>query len=275
MGQVVFIFSFPFSFSTANNYLHRSDSNIIRDHPDYEQTLTKFMREVQVTGKQWQLCFRASENSYSARAFHAACDNKGPTVTLVRVGDNVFGGYTDKSWGGSVGESWSYGAPMYSEFSRIRTLYEGRGEGGGEKIHARVSRLFYLLVGLNYCDVVSHKRSSLRRIWTKHRYSPSAKRRHFPCSDPLRRPRDSLQFFCDWPLPLSVLSELAIDRNARTSTVASSNENQGSRDCPDRWFGSKYLAVSAALMTFCTSKDAFQGGHLRSSRLAEIPQRFS
>ena len=63
------------------------------------------MREMQVTGKQWQLFFRASENSYSASAFHAACDNKGPTLTLVRVGDNVFGGYTDKSWNGSVGES--------------------------------------------------------------------------------------------------------------------------------------------------------------------------
>ena len=89
--------------STANNYL--SDSVILRDHPDYEQTLKRFMREVQVTGKQWQLCFRASENSYSASAFHAACDNKGPTVTLVRVGENVFGGYTDNSWDGNASES--------------------------------------------------------------------------------------------------------------------------------------------------------------------------
>ena len=105
MGQVVFIFSFPFSVSTANNYLHRSDSKILRDHPDYEQALKVFMEPVQVTGKQWQLCFRASENSYSASAFHVACDNKGPTVTLVRVAANVFGGYTDKSWNGSVGES--------------------------------------------------------------------------------------------------------------------------------------------------------------------------
>ena len=59
---------------------------------------------MQVEGKQWHLCFRASENGYSARAFHFACDNKGPTVTLVRVGDNVFGGYTDKSWDGNEGE---------------------------------------------------------------------------------------------------------------------------------------------------------------------------
>ena len=78
---------------------------ILKDHPDYEQTLKEFMEPVQVTGKRWQLCFRASKNSYSASAFHAACDNKGPTVTLVWVGDNVFGGYTDKSWDGNASES--------------------------------------------------------------------------------------------------------------------------------------------------------------------------
>ena len=98
MGQVLFIFSCPFSAPTSNNYLHRSDSEILRDHPDYEKTLKEFMVPVQVTWKQWQLCFRASENSYSATAFHAACGSKGPTVTLVRVGNNVFGAYTDKSW---------------------------------------------------------------------------------------------------------------------------------------------------------------------------------
>ena len=75
------------------------------------------MREVQVTGKQWQLCFRASENSNNASAFHAACDNKGPTVTLVRVGDNVFGGYTEKSWGGNSSESWLYLALTYQKHS--------------------------------------------------------------------------------------------------------------------------------------------------------------
>ena len=102
------IFPFHFSTSTANNYLHRSDSNILRDHPDYEQALKVFMEPVQVTGKQWKLCFRASENSYSARKFHTACGNKGPTVTLVRVGDNVFGGYTDKSWKLSPGTKGEY-----------------------------------------------------------------------------------------------------------------------------------------------------------------------
>ena len=57
-----------------------------------------------VTGKGlWAICYRGSENGYSSQAFHKACDNKGPTVTLVRAGNNVFGGYTDKSWNGNTG----------------------------------------------------------------------------------------------------------------------------------------------------------------------------
>ena len=97
-------FSFPFLIFTDSSVVVPSDSEILRDHPDYVQTLKEFMEPVQVPGKQWQLCFRASENSYSASTFHAACDNKGTTVTLVRVGDNVFGGYTDKSWDGNPRE---------------------------------------------------------------------------------------------------------------------------------------------------------------------------
>ena len=104
------IFSFPFLMFTDSSVVVPSDSEILRGHPDYVKTLKEFMEPVQVPGKQWQLCFRASENSYSASAFHAACNNKGPTVTLVRVGDKAFGGYTDKSWDGNPRESWSYGA---------------------------------------------------------------------------------------------------------------------------------------------------------------------
>ena len=84
---------------------HFDRSVILKDHPEAEQQLEEYLVPVNVTGKRWKLCFRASEDWYSARAFHAACDNKGPTVTLVRVGDNVFGGYTDKSWNGDAGES--------------------------------------------------------------------------------------------------------------------------------------------------------------------------
>ena len=49
---------------------------------------------------QWRLCYRASAHGWSAQNFHTNCDNKGPTVTLVKVGGNICGGYTDQNWAG-------------------------------------------------------------------------------------------------------------------------------------------------------------------------------
>ena len=73
-------------------------SVILNDHQDYLQTLANYLAPVQVPGKTWRRCYRGSEHSFSATSFHSNCDNKGPTVTLVRVNENVFGGYADKSW---------------------------------------------------------------------------------------------------------------------------------------------------------------------------------
>ena len=44
------------------------------------------------------LLFRASRDGWAAAKFHAMCDNKGPTVTVVKSGNNIFGGYTEQSW---------------------------------------------------------------------------------------------------------------------------------------------------------------------------------
>ncbi|CAH3195779.1 unnamed protein product [Porites evermanni] len=45
-------------------------------------------------------CWHAKTNGWLASTFHSNCDGKGPTVTIVQVGSYIFGGYTDKSWGG-------------------------------------------------------------------------------------------------------------------------------------------------------------------------------
>ena len=47
----------------------------------------------------WKLCWRASVDGWAARTFHSRCDGKGPTVTIIRVGRYIFGGYTSVSWG--------------------------------------------------------------------------------------------------------------------------------------------------------------------------------
>ena len=46
----------------------------------------------------WHLLFRASRDGFTTQAFHTKCDNKGPTVTIVKSGNNIFGGFTENSW---------------------------------------------------------------------------------------------------------------------------------------------------------------------------------
>ena len=77
-----------------------TDSKILKGHSDYSKKLSEYLKPVERSGKKWTRCYRASESSYSAYSFHSACNYKGPTVVLVQVGNYVFGGYTDKNWGG-------------------------------------------------------------------------------------------------------------------------------------------------------------------------------
>ena len=53
---------------------------------------------------EWRLLFRASRDGFAASAFHSKCDNKGPTVTVVKSGANIFGGFTEKPWTNTYGE---------------------------------------------------------------------------------------------------------------------------------------------------------------------------
>ena len=48
-----------------------------------------------------KLLYRASEHGYTAKSFHECCDNKGPTLIVIKSsGGWIFGGYTTKSWSG-------------------------------------------------------------------------------------------------------------------------------------------------------------------------------
>ena len=47
--------------------------------------------------------YRATVNGFSAAKFHALCDNKGPTLTLIRtIAGHIFGGFTTISWDSSA-----------------------------------------------------------------------------------------------------------------------------------------------------------------------------
>ena len=63
---------------------------------EYRKILKGWLTEVLVG--EWRLLFRASRDGFAASAFHSKCDNKGPTVTAVKSGANIFGGFTEKPW---------------------------------------------------------------------------------------------------------------------------------------------------------------------------------
>ena len=48
-----------------------------------------------------KLIYRSSEHGYTAESFHEFCDDKGPTLIVIKSIDGwIFGGYTTQSWSG-------------------------------------------------------------------------------------------------------------------------------------------------------------------------------
>jgi hypothetical protein len=47
-----------------------------------------------------KLIFVASKYKFKAKYFHELCDNKGPTITIIKskTHQRIFGGYTDLPW---------------------------------------------------------------------------------------------------------------------------------------------------------------------------------
>ncbi len=66
-----------------------------------EQQYDSYLREWCGDFK-WKLLYRASQYSYTSYSFHKYCDDKGPTLIIIKSsGGWIFGGYTTKSWSGS------------------------------------------------------------------------------------------------------------------------------------------------------------------------------
>ncbi len=61
----------------------------------YDSKLREWCR----SGYKWELIYRASEHGYTAESFHECCDNKGPTLIIIKSIEGwIFGGYTTRSW---------------------------------------------------------------------------------------------------------------------------------------------------------------------------------
>ena len=76
------------------------DSVIVGNKKNHLTSLGNWLAPV-ATGvySRWKRCWRASVDGWASSTFHSRCDGKGPTVTIIRVGRYIFGGYTNRSWG--------------------------------------------------------------------------------------------------------------------------------------------------------------------------------
>ena len=79
------------------------DSNILKTNSSYLSHLGKFLEPAVGYNSHWLLCWRATLHGWNAYQFHRRCDGKRDTVTIIKNGKYVFGGYTDIPWGKKIG----------------------------------------------------------------------------------------------------------------------------------------------------------------------------
>ena len=78
-------------------------SVIVGNNPEYLANLINWINPRR-SENDWELCWRASRGDLDNTKFHSLCDEKGPTITIVKVGNYIFGGYTSLSWRMSAGK---------------------------------------------------------------------------------------------------------------------------------------------------------------------------
>ncbi len=70
-------------------------STILGGDIDLAQQLVEWVEDKKF---RWKHCYQASRDGWDSITFHRKCDDVGPTLTLVKCGTNIFGGFTDQSW---------------------------------------------------------------------------------------------------------------------------------------------------------------------------------
>jgi hypothetical protein len=131
-----------------------------------------------------RLCWRATRDGWSASTFHSNCNYKKPTVTLVKVGSYIFGGYATESW---EGETTIINVTSFHHFLPTRALAFGiyRNQwrfhleiqffekGGGGRMYMKSNRYtefhfiktsFGVKIGFGIINWPLHARSSILRL---------------------------------------------------------------------------------------------------------------
>jgi hypothetical protein len=93
-----------------------SNSQIIGSNQSWQNSLNEWLGN---SNKEVELLYRATRDGYGTRAFHRLCDNKGPTITLVRDDQGrCFGGYTAVSWNSNNGQYYQDNTAFMFSFNR-------------------------------------------------------------------------------------------------------------------------------------------------------------
>ncbi|KAJ7382748.1 hypothetical protein OS493_033033 [Desmophyllum pertusum] len=88
-------------------------TNIPGFKDEHDSILGTWLDAVLPKEGKWIRCFQDSPY-WQGFQFHNACNGKGPTVILIRVQQNIFGGFLDKNWGGVDGFIWSKRSFIFS-----------------------------------------------------------------------------------------------------------------------------------------------------------------
>ncbi len=84
-----------------SRYYFKNSSEFLPNTQLVSQQYDAKLREWLGNDYQWKLLYRSSEHGYTAKSFHEYCDNKGPTLVIIKSSEGwIFGGYTTRSWSG-------------------------------------------------------------------------------------------------------------------------------------------------------------------------------
>ncbi|PFX25016.1 hypothetical protein AWC38_SpisGene10350 [Stylophora pistillata] len=135
--------------------LNSSVSLTSLDYKNYTEKLLSYLEPVLLSSKRSRFvrCWHAKTDGWAASTFHSNCNGRGPTVTIIKAVNSMFGGYTDVSWSGSC--VWSYAIKAflfsfnntkgynpvkltqyrYQQYAMYRCSFYGPTFGRGHDIH--------------------------------------------------------------------------------------------------------------------------------------------
>ena len=82
-------------------FLYPIYSSFLKESIINKKQYDRYLKEWLGNEYKWKLLYRASEHGYTGESFHEYCDDKGPTLVIIKSTEGwIFGGYTTQSWGG-------------------------------------------------------------------------------------------------------------------------------------------------------------------------------